>query len=145
MKRYRVMGVNSDSDVCSICGKSELKKVVWLAELDADGNPSNTFAAGTTCAAKLLGYVKTKFDSAKELVEYAARQEQDRIALKHAVRKAWLDAKDNNYDVFVYKQGKHYSYEECERLNRRSRNFIGAYNLVMRVKPTDARTIWLNI
>ncbi len=30
--RFKVLGINDDRDFCEICGKVELKKVVWLEE-----------------------------------------------------------------------------------------------------------------
>lgn len=55
---HKLKAINSDHDTCEICGKTNLKKVMWIAELDADGTEMEPFAAGTTCGAKILG-VKT--------------------------------------------------------------------------------------
>jgi hypothetical protein len=55
-KQYKLKGINGDSDTCELCGKTNLKKVMWLAELDPDGNELGfVFAVGTTCGAKKLG------------------------------------------------------------------------------------------
>lgn len=54
---YQVKAVNSDTDTCECCGKSDLNKVVWLVEVDEDGNETGEpVAYGTTCAARKLGF-----------------------------------------------------------------------------------------
>lgn len=72
-KRYALKGVNDDESECSVCGKVELKRVMWLVELDSDGNPvGDAFHCGTTCGAKLMGYsqskLRTKVDGYKSAV-----------------------------------------------------------------------------
>jgi hypothetical protein len=55
MKRYALKGINDDQTECSVCGKVELKRVMWLVELDEEGNEiSEPFFCGTTCGAKLM-------------------------------------------------------------------------------------------
>lgn len=51
---YRIHGVTDDTDTCEVCGKIELRRVVMLAALDADGNTEEIVYAGTTCAARML-------------------------------------------------------------------------------------------
>ena len=56
-KRYILKAVNDEAAECAVCGKTELKRVMWLAELDEDGGEvGEAFPCGTTCGAKLLGY-----------------------------------------------------------------------------------------
>jgi hypothetical protein len=52
--RYRVYGTTDDTDTCEVCGKIELRSVVMLMALDADGNDDEIVYAGTTCAARKL-------------------------------------------------------------------------------------------
>lgn len=60
MKVYRIKGINDDEDTCHCCGKTNLKRVVWLVELDADGNEiGDAFPYGTTCASKAMGWRET--------------------------------------------------------------------------------------
>lgn len=55
------MGVNDDESYCSCCGKTGLKRVVWLSALDGDGNVDAQAAPfGTTCAAYLLRITSEK-------------------------------------------------------------------------------------
>ena len=61
MKRYALKGINDDAHECAVCGKVELRRVMWLVELDADGSEvGEPFHCGTTCGAKLLGYTHSK-------------------------------------------------------------------------------------
>lgn len=61
MKRYALKGINDDQHECAVCGRVELKRVMWLAEIDAEGSEiSEPFHCGTTCGAKLLGYTQPK-------------------------------------------------------------------------------------
>lgn len=56
-KKFVLKGVNDDETTCDICGKVELKRVMWIVEVDADGNEvSEPFHCGTTCGAKLMNH-----------------------------------------------------------------------------------------
>ena len=46
LHRFRVLGVNDDKDFCECCGKSGLKRVVWIEDTES-GEVSHF---GTTCA-----------------------------------------------------------------------------------------------
>ncbi len=60
-KRYALKGINDDQHECAVCGRVELKRVMWLAEIDAEGSEiSEPFHCGTTCGARLLGYTQPK-------------------------------------------------------------------------------------
>lgn len=79
MKRYALKGINDDSTVCSVCGRVELKKVMWLVELDSEGNETgDPFHCGTTCGARLLGYtqsvVRTKVEQFSYFVSRRRRE-----------------------------------------------------------------------
>lgn len=52
---YRVKGINDDESTCMHCGKSNLKKVVWLAILDSDGQTEGeVICVGVDCAASMM-------------------------------------------------------------------------------------------
>jgi hypothetical protein len=72
MKRYRIKGVNDDLDTCDLCGKTGLKKVAWLVELDAEGDEIGIAAPyGCCCAAKLLAQSTTPLKSKTRSTQYA--------------------------------------------------------------------------
>jgi len=53
---YVLKGINDDYDTCELCGKTGLKRVMWLAPINEDGEEiADPGAYGTTCGAKLLG------------------------------------------------------------------------------------------
>lgn len=55
MADYIKRGVNDDRCECEHCGKTNLKRVVWLEVADADGNGTGEMlAVGTNCAVRLL-------------------------------------------------------------------------------------------
>ena len=54
MPGYRMHGMSDNTDTCELCGNIELRRVVMLAALDADGNTEAIIYAGTTCAARKL-------------------------------------------------------------------------------------------
>ena len=96
-KKYAVLGVNQDQDVCDVCGKTNLKKVVWFSELNSQGEKvGNPFCTGVDCAAKLMmnkpegkpkkstmdsiWKVAQGIDKAKEFVmKYKTKQEFNKV------------------------------------------------------------------
>ena len=60
MKRFKILGTNGDQDVCDICGRVDLQKVVWLE----DSESGQVFAAGTVCAAKMAKWTVKEIKSA---------------------------------------------------------------------------------
>lgn len=60
-KRYKIVAVNDEQDVCTICGKTNLKRVAWIVELDADGNAiGDAQAVGMDCAGRMMGWSSAK-------------------------------------------------------------------------------------
>lgn len=54
---YKLKGINSEAETCEVCGRTGLKQVMWLDELDIEGNESGRVRAyGTTCGAIALGF-----------------------------------------------------------------------------------------
>ena len=51
---YRIKGTNGDETSCAHCGRDDLTKVVWMAEVDADNNEGKAAPYGTYCAARLM-------------------------------------------------------------------------------------------
>lgn len=98
VSKYAVLGVNQDQDVCDVCGKTNLKKVVWFSELNSQGEKvGNPFCTGVDCAAKLMMKDQSKkppksmmdniwkvaqgIDKAKEFVlKYKTKQELKKVS-----------------------------------------------------------------
>lgn len=60
-KQYTLKGINDDVETCMQCGKTGLKRVMWLCELDGEGNETeNIIHVGSVCGSKLLTGRKNK-------------------------------------------------------------------------------------
>lgn len=68
--KFRLVGINDDANTCSCCGRDDLKRVLWLVALDADGNPEgDPIPYGTSCGAKALGWAYPKHAATKRKIE----------------------------------------------------------------------------
>jgi hypothetical protein len=67
-KRYILKAINDEESKCSVCGKTHLKRVMWIEDVDA-GEVMNV---GTTCGRRLLGvknidkWVQSEIDRQKK-------------------------------------------------------------------------------
>lgn len=81
--RYRYLATSDEGDACHCCGRTNLKRYVWLAELDEDGNAlGDGDPYGTTCAAHLLRGScgkKPSVGEAKKIIDVAADEEKARL------------------------------------------------------------------
>ena len=78
MKKYGLVAINDEESVCSVCGKVELKRVMWLVALSPEDGTSwdgEPFPVGTTCGAKMLGYTTGKMTTRGKQFE----REKDRF------------------------------------------------------------------
>lgn len=80
-KQYKLKGLNDDHDTCEICGKTNLKRVMWLVEINEDEEEiGEAFAAGTTCGAKKLGLKqRSEVKISQKLQEIAKNQVNTKI------------------------------------------------------------------
>jgi hypothetical protein len=84
MKRYALKGINDEANECAVCGKVELRRVMWLVELDSDGNEyGQPFHVGTTCGAKLLGYTQSKIKTTVKNYGSLVYQYQEQLRKAH--------------------------------------------------------------
>lgn len=75
MNKYKVLAINDDQEFCSCCGKQGLKRVVWLINLDKDGNEyGEPVNYGTSCAGKLLGFKFNSLNKTKNKIEELAHK-----------------------------------------------------------------------
>jgi len=54
--KQKLYGINDDHDTCAECGKTNLKRVMWIGLNDASVDPA---PYGTTCGARLLAVSTT--------------------------------------------------------------------------------------
>lgn len=96
MKRYALKGINDDRSECVVCGKVELKRVMWLVELDAEGTEvGDAFHCGTTCGAKLMQRKISVINAAVNNFDTEVRKIRERMWFQsewYANRQAELEA-----------------------------------------------------
>ena len=60
-KAWKIIGINDDQSVCALCGKENLKRVVWIENQET----GEVMAVGTVCVSKMLG-ITTKEQKKRE-------------------------------------------------------------------------------
>ena len=86
MTKYKLLGINNDTETCDACGKTGLKRVMWLERLDSDGNGTGDIKAyGTTCGARTLGF-KGEFSSVEQVASAVECQNAKQKAVEAAKR-----------------------------------------------------------
>ena len=101
---YILKGINSDTETCSKCGKTGLKRVMWLERTDADGNGTGDIDAyGTTCGAKALGF-KGTFSSVEQVAATVESVNRLEVAIDEAHR--MLVQFPNETDIAIIKAGR---------------------------------------
>lgn len=89
--KFKVYGINSDVDTCSECGKSNLKKVVWLMPLDSEGNElaAEPAPVGCDCAARMMGWSYSRQKTERQL--NAMLQETKKSVVNARIRSIFYD------------------------------------------------------
>lgn len=87
---FKILGINDDQDTCQKCGKTHLKRVVWMVELTEDGEwAGDPIHVGTSCAAHLM------FGDKKA----ATKNTVDVFAKWATIAQKWLDKGHSVADV----------------------------------------------
>ena len=83
--RFKVLGVNDDSDSCECCGKTNLKRVVWIEDTETGAvqhfgvvcaaNPKKAFGLGKEIKEAVLADDKRR-DDAERAARYAEQMRQ---------------------------------------------------------------------
>ena len=81
MHKYTFAGCNDEAEYCTCCGRTGLKKVVWLRE-NVDGEVSQPSPFGVVCAAHLLGIKNPTSPRAKREIEMAQEQANKEMRLQ---------------------------------------------------------------
>jgi len=102
MGRYIFAGCNDEAEYCTCCGKTGLKKVVWLRE-NTEDELSQPSPFGVVCAARLLGVKNPTSTKAKREIEDAQEQANRAMRLKEWQRvfdAAIVDSYSYGYNKF---------------------------------------------
>lgn len=82
--RYGLKGINDERHICAVCGRTELKRVMWLVELDQDGGEvGEPFHVGTSCGAKLLGISDTAMNRVARSFNLWTHTQEQRAISRH--------------------------------------------------------------
>lgn len=86
MGRYFLVAVNDEESTCAVCGRVELKRVMWIRDAEAGLEP---FAVGTTCGAKLLGIPNAKVNTVVKNFDSLVERRRYSLYINHP---SWLAA-----------------------------------------------------
>jgi hypothetical protein len=107
MTTYRILGINDDTDTCECCGKTGLKRVVWIATVSEGGFVSEPVPHGTTCAyTKING--RKPHTVAKAENSLLAKQAEDKAQMRsdYFRNECFLDVDGKFYIEKKYKIGR---------------------------------------
>lgn len=108
VKKYGLKAINDEAETCSICGKVHLKRVMWIVELDQDGNPiGDVFNCGTTCGAKLLKITTAQIETKVKHFQTEVTRQRKQLQESHpAMVEAWQIVESWNERGLTYAERK---------------------------------------
>lgn len=103
MARFEILGINEDRDFCECCGKTNLKRVVWIQ----DNELGEIKHFGTVCAQQpVKGFGPAATKQIKSAIrEHTERKRECFLAAWRMVPKEFKYALKNN-GVFLTEEGK---------------------------------------
>ena len=92
--KYKVYGINDDTDTCEVCGKTNLKRVIWLMPLDAEGNEvaAQPMPVGTDCAGRMMGWSFSRQKTEAKLQDMFAETKKAAVNAKLLKVTEWFGA-----------------------------------------------------
>jgi len=107
----KLLGINDDADTCGLCGKTHLKRVMWIE--DDEGNVDQY---GTTCGAKKLG-LNGKYETPEAVRDAFNLQEKRRINRERAEQSAQKRANETGESIAIMRNGTAYTGVTERQLN----------------------------
>ena len=91
--KFTFLGINSDKDFCTCCGKSDLSKVVWFE----DNTTGEIIHVGTTCGSKMKGsgFKKPSMSTMKKIQMHI---DKGQMSMVHSF-KGWI--KDHKIEPWI--------------------------------------------
>lgn len=136
-KRYTLKAVNDEETTCCVCGKVELKRVMWIAELNEDGEEmGEPFHCGTTCGAKLMqqkisvvSRVVKSFDAKVSLMRSELkRQKENELGMRDLI-------KTLNEETKTYSERKaHPAYAKMREITHQAYEWAQAQEVTIEIK-----------
>jgi len=133
---YGLKAINDEATECEVCGKVELKRVMWIVELDTDNNEQgNPFAVGTTCGAKLLSYTQSKVNTICNNFEHQVYQAKQALINSHlASKEADELLKQLNTLHLRYAERKvHPMYIQMKEKQAKAKAYADSQNIVIEI------------
>ncbi len=135
-RKYALKGINDEATECTICGKIELKRVMWLVELDADGNEiGNAFHCGTTCGANLMGAKISKVRTAVKNYKAEAAAKRMYLQASHPATKEMNTLLDKLNELGLYGPDRwnHPLFDKMDACRKEARNWAQAQQILIEV------------
>lgn len=104
--KAKLLAINSDSEVCEVCGKTHLKRVMWI-----ETEETGVRAYGVCCGAKALGF-NGKFNTIEQVV--TAIENSDKLdKARESAKKMAIEFNDEiaiikNNNSYICIRGKAY-------------------------------------
>jgi hypothetical protein len=94
-RTHKIIGTTQDVTDCECCGRTDLKKTVIVAILDADGNTTGVAHYGTVCAAHATKRTAKQITNEANAADAAQRAAKERERAERSDREyraymAWL-------------------------------------------------------
>ncbi|MGL5719388.1 MAG: hypothetical protein ACRCYP_01135 [Alphaproteobacteria bacterium] len=138
MKKFALKGINDDTDSCSCCGRSGLKRVMWVVELNSNSEEcSEAFHLGTSCGAKFLGFKQSKVNTKIKNFDSEVQQKRYKLLISHPAHKKAEDLRNQIY-LLEKKMGKRMSYSDRQKhplqlqidvLEQQAREWVNTQNI----------------
>jgi hypothetical protein len=95
MPRFKVLAVNDDKDFCECCGKSNLKKVVWIKDVET----GEIQHFGSTCAVRNFKGSFEKIE--REIFSATKRTKRDLENMAYSTAEKLYETGGNGYVPFM--------------------------------------------
>jgi hypothetical protein len=86
---FTIVAVNNDVDTCSCCGRTDLKRVAWVA-MTVDGIEHAPAPFGTTCAANAVAHGRGGNEFVQAVNKTACKDAIKRAAKSKKAASVWV-------------------------------------------------------
>ena len=133
-KRYGLKAINDEASECQVCNKTNLKRVMWIVELDTDGNAiGDVFNCGTTCGAKMLKITTSQVNTKVNNFQTQVSRKRDWLAQNHpaSVKADELIAKMNEQGLNFAQRKSTPEYAQMKAYQKEARDWAAAQEIII--------------
>lgn len=126
-KRYEILAINDEQSTCVVCGKIELKRVVWMK----DQETGEILHVGTSCAANLQKIsVKAQKQQEKDFEAQVLQQAKEELnPFKQAKQEADKKADQDSAGLMGVEKAKYYRHEAGKAYHEAMKAIAAKYNV----------------